>query len=77
MLNVSLWSKVAIAFIAGAIIAGLATAAYFLILSNDKLENEVEELRNTRNALITEVEKVSAEGERLKAQALQQNVFLK
>lgn len=75
-MNYSLWGKLILAFLGGALITGLAVAVYFLGLSNDKLEAEAEMLRNTRNNLITTVQEVEAESARLKAQALENDVFL-
>jgi len=75
-MNYPQWGKVIAAFIGGAGLAGLAVAVYFLHTSNDALEERLRELQASRDSLITTVEAAEAEGERLKREALEHNVFL-
>jgi hypothetical protein len=62
--------------IAGGLVAGLAVAVYFLQISNDDLQNRMNELTLQKSTLIGEVEKAEAEQSRLKKEALENNVFL-
>lgn len=65
------------AFVIGAAITGLAVAVYFLHVSNNTLEEEVQKLRNTRDNLVSQTEAAQAESERLKSEALEHDVWLK
>lgn len=62
--------------IVGGLIVGLAVATYFLYVSNNTLQERVDELEVRRDVLAGEQEEALAESIRLKEEATKNGVFL-
>jgi uncharacterized protein HemX len=58
------------AAILGALIAGLGVATFFLHQSNNRLEQTIREKETAYYTLVTKVQDLEAEGERLKTEPL-------
>jgi outer membrane murein-binding lipoprotein Lpp len=69
-------AKLLFAAVVGGIIVAAGGSLYWLNKDNTRLENEKAHLEAQVQTLNQRAEELSAEGERLKAEALQNNVFL-